>query len=95
MGLILQGKFSNGWMNIIFILVMLTIVFIWYFQVCRMPIEVTGFAVFPKPANDELPVTNEGSFSVITYNVAGLPAIDMQCRYRAYYEYNRDRQMLK
>ncbi|QNL49465.1 endonuclease/exonuclease/phosphatase family protein [Olivibacter sp. SDN3] len=75
MEVVLQRKVNNRRMNVIFVLLILTIICVWYFQTCRVPIEVTGFAGFSRVITDELPVSTEGTFSVITYNVAGLPQL--------------------
>jgi len=72
MELILQRKLSRKWMNIFFIICALFIVVKRYFQVCRVPTVAKSFIYFNRE-NHELPLVNNGQFSVITYNIAGLP----------------------
>jgi len=71
--LVLDRK-SRKWMTLIFITVALLILFIRYFQVCRVPTEVKSFSGF-STIDSGLTAIDKGEFSAITYNVAGLPQV--------------------
>lgn len=73
MQIILQ-KQNRKWVNLFFITCSLVFIFNRYFQSCRVPTKATTFINFSSHNND-LPVVNEGEFSVITYNIAGLPEV--------------------
>lgn len=74
MELILHRKLSRKWMNIFFIICALFILVKLYFQVCRVPTKVQSFIYFGE-INNDLSSLGEGSFSVMTYNIAGLPQV--------------------
>ncbi|WP_437392653.1 endonuclease/exonuclease/phosphatase family protein [Olivibacter sp. SA151] len=75
MELILRRKLSRKWMNFFFITCLLFLVVKRYFQVCRVPTQSHSFISFNTHPPEELPINYEGEFSVITYNIAGLPQL--------------------
>jgi endonuclease/exonuclease/phosphatase family metal-dependent hydrolase len=73
MQIVLQ-KQNRKWLSLFLLLCSLAFLFSCYFQLCRVPTKATTFISFPS-ARIDLPVMNEGEFSVITYNIAGLPEV--------------------
>lgn len=74
MQLVLQ-KQNRKWMNLFFLICSLAFLFNRYFQSCRVPTKAATFINFSSPNTSDLPLLNEGEFSVITYNIAGLPEL--------------------
>ncbi|GAA4796486.1 hypothetical protein GCM10023231_26190 [Olivibacter ginsenosidimutans] len=63
-------------MYILFIAGLLLLLLLLYFQLYRVPSTCKSFVRFSFPYSNEEPlVCYEGEFSVITYNIAGLPQI--------------------
>ncbi|WP_134090610.1 endonuclease/exonuclease/phosphatase family protein [Olivibacter sp. XZL3] len=75
MDLILRGKLSSKWMNLFFITCLLFLAVKRYFQICRVPMQSSALISVASHVDWELPANYEGEFSVITYNIAGLPQI--------------------